>query len=403
LIDEYDYPIVEQLENPELATEIRKTLRSFYNVLKGVESFRGFTFITGVTEFGQNSIFAFLNNLNDLTFDPEYSTVCGFTLHEFDSLFLGHMETLLECFKSEEALPREATVADLRGLILDWYDGYSWDGETRVLNPWSILNVLDNKNFSDYWVQSGCFPSFLAQSLRSERSKFNLFKAKKTLNRRFNPFGLDKDLDPFSILFQSGYLTFDRVEFKYGDELYFLKIPNLEVKSCFVPVVFSLNPPTRVMSAKKQAEAMVSSLFNLDVTGFQDSFGKFIGFFYPDYREVDAPYFRRLFEAAMVFADRDFQKKAPLGQGRYAYILKAPDETRFAIDINHSRLTEKEREKGLNPHSKIKKMANDSIKRMGPKKIDPIFKVPGRDFHKVAVVVNEKAEVFCLIQKEEFS
>jgi hypothetical protein len=145
LIDEYDAPILSQLDNPAQAEKIRKRLQLFYGVLKQKEKIRGFSFVTGVTRFVKTSIFSGLNNLIDLTLNKKYATICGFTLEELDSFFAEHLEAMLANFKARGVLPQvltpEATAVDLRRLILEWYDGYSWDGETRVLNPWAILNA----------------------------------------------------------------------------------------------------------------------------------------------------------------------------------------------------------------------------------------------------------------------
>ncbi|MDR1657798.1 MAG: AAA family ATPase, partial [Deltaproteobacteria bacterium] len=129
LIDEYDAPILSELGNPQLADNIRKCLRIFYLVLKDIETFRGFTFITGVTKFAQASIFSALNNLVDITLDDQYASICGFTEAEFNSLFPEYMEAMLESLKAAGTRPPEETLTDLKQSITDWYDSYTWDGQ----------------------------------------------------------------------------------------------------------------------------------------------------------------------------------------------------------------------------------------------------------------------------------
>ncbi|MDR2142023.1 MAG: AAA family ATPase, partial [Deltaproteobacteria bacterium] len=155
LIDEYDAPIIRHLDQPERANQVRKILQQFYSALKHAEKDRGFTFITGVTKFTKASIFSALNNLVDLTLDDDYANICGFTLEEFDALFQDHLVETLGYFKSKADWATEWAIADLRREILAWYDGYSWDGKSRVLNPWSVLNFFRSNSFSNYWYNSG--------------------------------------------------------------------------------------------------------------------------------------------------------------------------------------------------------------------------------------------------------
>jgi hypothetical protein len=170
LIDEYDKPIQDNIDNPDLAEAIRKTLMNFYGVLKAVEG-RGFTFITGVTKFTHTSIFSELNDLYDLTLSGKYSDICGLTINELDTLFQEYMEQALETLNADDVLADGAKMADLRKLILDWYDGYSWDGKTRVLNPWSILHFSENGQFDDYWPQTGV-PSFIANFVKTGKMSY---------------------------------------------------------------------------------------------------------------------------------------------------------------------------------------------------------------------------------------
>ncbi|MDR0547961.1 MAG: AAA family ATPase, partial [Deltaproteobacteria bacterium] len=101
LIDEYDAPILEQMNTPALAEAIRAKLHSFYNCLKSSKDTLGFTFITGVAKFAKVSLFSSLNHLIDLTLDKDYADICGFTLPEFDALFADHLENSLKSLKED--------------------------------------------------------------------------------------------------------------------------------------------------------------------------------------------------------------------------------------------------------------------------------------------------------------
>jgi hypothetical protein len=136
LIDEYDAPILNEITNEGLASEIRKILESFYSVLKDAAKYLRFVFLTGVTKFSQTSIFSGANQLIDISLAPDYANICGFTLDEFEELFPDHMNEVLLNLKKKKLYPVDSTIADLKSEILTTYDGYSWDGETRVLNHW---------------------------------------------------------------------------------------------------------------------------------------------------------------------------------------------------------------------------------------------------------------------------
>ncbi|MDR2443893.1 MAG: AAA family ATPase [Deltaproteobacteria bacterium] len=309
LIDEYDAPILNKIEKPELAEEIRDTLKKFYLVLKDEERIRGFTLITGITLVGgvvknANSFNSpGLNNLYDLTLKPEYSTICGFTIEEFDSLFSKHMEAMLVQFKADGIMPKEATLTDIRQLILNYYDGYSWDGQTSVLNPWSILNAFKVKMLGNYWWQTGGVPSFLKQLVHSGDISFSHSNSEVSITNSCNVLELGDQLEPTPVLFQSGYLTVERVKKNISSAYYFLKIPNIEVRVFLIHIVLSLEQIINPLRAMKQAEAMLNSLINLESKGFEDSFMAFIGCFYPNdsaKNKEEKGYFQRLLQAAVL-------------------------------------------------------------------------------------------------------
>ncbi|MDR0621314.1 MAG: AAA family ATPase, partial [Deltaproteobacteria bacterium] len=144
LIDEYDYPIQDVIGDLTQADKNRATLHDFYSSLKSLAD-RGKThviLVTGVSKFAQTSLFSAFNNLDDLTMDPRYNAICGFTLEEFEDYFSDYLPEVLEYNTSNGFLPEMTTVADLKKTILDYYDGYSWNGIDRILNPFSLVKML---------------------------------------------------------------------------------------------------------------------------------------------------------------------------------------------------------------------------------------------------------------------
>jgi hypothetical protein len=162
LIDEYDAPIQAQIADISKANINRQVLHDFYSALKASQD-RGMLqvlFVTGVTKFAQASIFSVFNILADLTLEADYNGVCGFTMEEFDAYFAEYLPGILEYQKSKGRFGPSASDLDLKSKIMDYYDGYSWDGERRVLNPYSLIKFLQGKRFKPFWFSTGT-PTFL--------------------------------------------------------------------------------------------------------------------------------------------------------------------------------------------------------------------------------------------------
>ncbi|MFP3159634.1 MAG: AAA family ATPase, partial [Hydrogenobaculum sp.] len=136
LIDEYDKPILDVIEDIEKARRNRDILKKFFEMLKPSDPYLKLVFLTGVSRFSKVSIFSGLNQLNDITIDPNFATVCGYTQSELESVF----EDRLKDFDKEK--------------IKQWYNGYSWLGES-VYNPFDILLLFDKKMFKPYWFETG--------------------------------------------------------------------------------------------------------------------------------------------------------------------------------------------------------------------------------------------------------
>lgn len=158
LIDEYDKPLLQAMQNEALLDEYRTTLKAFYGVLKSSDRYLRFAFLTGVTKFAQVSVFSDLNQLQDISLWYDYATVCGITREELISTF--HPE--LEVLGRANDTTYEETVDEMTRM----YDGYHFHpaGE-GVFNPFSVLNALKAKEFNDYWFQTGT-PTFLVELLK---------------------------------------------------------------------------------------------------------------------------------------------------------------------------------------------------------------------------------------------
>jgi hypothetical protein len=218
LIDEYDKPIIDFIQKREIAAENREILKNFYSAVKAADEYLKFVFLTGVSKFSKVSVFSGLNNLTDITLDDRYAVIAGYTQAELEFYFQDHLKML----------PQSISLS----MIKDWYNGYSWDGQQFVYNPYSILNLFDQLKVENYWFTSGT-PTFLMDIIRENRSNIMDFEEITVSREIFDNFDVEH-IETESILFQTGYLTIKKIFQKDGMKRYILSYPNQEVKHSFV-------------------------------------------------------------------------------------------------------------------------------------------------------------------------
>ena len=264
LVDEYDKPIIKHLDDVGLAESNRGVLSSFYQVLKGSDKYLRFVFLTGVSKFSKTSIFSELNNLTDLTLSPKFAKICGHTQEELEKCFKGYIDE----FTSEYNVSRDVFLA----LIKDWYNGYSWDGENFLYNPYSILNFFETGEFNNYWFDTGS-PTFLIDLIMNNPKNINTFLNPETkIAGSFPSFDLEK-IDLNTILLQSGYLTIKNKKAVLGKlPEYSLDIPNKEVHDSFYSHLLSYFTNISDGSIQPMAEDMLNYIINGDEDNLTKSF-----------------------------------------------------------------------------------------------------------------------------------
>lgn len=222
LIDEYDKPIIDYIDNIPVAIENRDILKNFYSCLKGLDEHIHFLFLTGVSKFSKVSIFSDLNHLNDITLDYEYATLLGYTEKEIEINFSDYLRSVIE--RSKLSLPT------LNNLIKKWYNGYCWhSSKERVYNPFSILNFFSKKEFENFWFATGT-PTFLINFIKNQKKLPEQLEFKTVTNLFFEKFEIE-NLDIFSLMFQTGYLTINK---KTEEGNFILSFPNYEVRNSFL-------------------------------------------------------------------------------------------------------------------------------------------------------------------------
>lgn len=224
LVDEYDKPLLETVDRPELLETYRGDLRAFYSNLKSQDAHIRFAMLTGVTRFGQLSIFSDMNNLEDISMLEEYSGICGVTDEELHE----HMRQNVE----ELASRRGITVSEAFESLRRNYDGYHFspEGSPDIYNPFSLLNALKKKEFGDYWYRTGT-PTFLIRMIRSRQLSLQRLGDVEISRSAVENVSFDMGSSLIPVLYQTGYLTIRG--FRPEVDILRLGFPNREVEQGF--------------------------------------------------------------------------------------------------------------------------------------------------------------------------
>ena len=218
LIDEYDKPMLDNIDDMELAQQMLKQLRGFYSIIKAADEHLHFVMLTGVSKFSKVSIFSGLNNLKDISLDPQYASICGYTEDDLNEVFAQHLQ----------GVDREQ--------LRQWYNGYNFLGDKLVYNPHDILHFIDRSQsfgepqFDNYWFESGT-PTFVVDLLARDQILPQQLEPQNVGRELIDSCPIDK-LELRTVLFQSGYFTIDAVDRSDPEAItYKLVCPNHSVRS----------------------------------------------------------------------------------------------------------------------------------------------------------------------------
>ena len=229
IIDEYDKPIIDYIHECAGEKEAdgcqadinRKILKYFYSVLKDLDRYIKFFFVTGVSKFSRVSIFSDLNNLTDITLHNDYSQIVGFTKDEIEHNFPEYIKSTADVYKD--------IYPDIMPEIKKWYDGYSWDGRNFVYNPVSLMTFFSKREFGNYWFDTGT-PTFLMELISKQRKTIYDIKNYITSASTLDKFDFT-NININSLLFQTGYLTIKHKDIR--TRRITLDYPNAEVEEAF--------------------------------------------------------------------------------------------------------------------------------------------------------------------------
>ena len=313
LIDEYDAPILQNLEKREGLADIRDILRSFYGTLKANSRYLRFVFLTGVTRFARTSLFSGLNNLNDISHEPEFSDLTGFTDAELDTALRPYIEAMAQAqCQSPNAVRQE---------LHRWYDGYLFakDG-IRVYNPYSTLHCLDKQRFANYWADSGT-PTFLTHLIKGARTRVQELVGQNA--RDIGTAYYDWEHPNLqAVMFQTGYLTLQPVA-ETGK--YVTVFPNQEVEQTFLTsllMAYAQEPS----AARAALDALTTALQASDYAAFVTQFNALLALIPYEIHIRRHEYYQSLLH--LTFTLMGFQTGSEISthQARMDTIVELPDK-----------------------------------------------------------------------------
>lgn len=314
LVDEYDKPMLQAINDDKLQENFRNTLKAFYSVLKTQDQYIKFAFLTGVTKFGKVSVFSDLNNLVDISMDERYQDICGISEKEIHEYFEDGILRLSERYHSSY----DDTCVQMRKR----YDGYHFvENGIGIYNPFSLLNTFSTGKYGSYWFETGT-PTFLVSLLQRDHFYLADLTEQQVTADFLN--SIDSiDRSPIPIMYQSGYLTikdYDE-EFKF----YTLGFPNEEVEEGFINFLL----PFYTHTASGEGPMFIGNFVKDLRQGKPDGFMKRIQvmFYDTDYKIVgDAElYFQNAFYIVTKLLGFFTEVERTISDGRIDMIVKTKD------------------------------------------------------------------------------
>ena len=257
LVDEYDKPLLQTIDDPKAQESIRRKLKPFYSVLKTMDEYIQFAFLTGVTKFGKVSVFSDLNHLMDLSLDKDYVDICGISERELRQYFDEGVAELA----AANSMTKEECYTRLRHC----YDGYHFQPDTiGIYNPFSLLNTLARLQFKDYWFETGT-PTILVRQLQKTDYPLEDLTREEITTDTLNCIDVMNE-NPLPLIYQSGYLTIKSYDARF--DVYTLGFPNKEVEEGFVKFIYPFYAPKTKSKSAFSVTAFVREIEAGDAEGF---------------------------------------------------------------------------------------------------------------------------------------
>ena len=321
LVDEYDKPILDALDDQELARANRDYLRGFYGVVKDSAEHVRFVFVTGITMFSKVSLFSGLNNLWDISLDPRFATLCGYTDGDLDEVFAPELPGLD------------------RDEIRRWYNGYHWGGGERLYNPFDVLLLFGRREFRSWWFETGS-PTFLYRTLMEKGVSPLELENRVSEADLLSTFDVG-DIGVDALLFQAGYLTIAGEERVGPENLYTLDYPNMEVRQSLNRGLLRHAADGRRLVAAAEGKDLCRLLAENDFEGFADGLrALFAGIPYGWHADAGPARYEAWY-AGMLYAcfqsiGADVRAEEPSSRGRADMVLRHGGQV-FVLEFKMAR------------------------------------------------------------------
>ena len=337
LIDEYDAPMLDSIANRELQDYIRERIRNLFSPLKAQEKYLRFVFLTGISKFSQLSVFSEINNLQQITFNPDYEAVCGITEEELLTQMKGDIEQLtrdLNNFYKRWGI--HYSYDDVVAKLKEMYDGYHFSDQfTDIYCPWSLVKAFSDGRINKYWFSTGT-PTMLINVMRMHGTSMQQLEGISVDMERFDA-PTERIVDPIPVLFQSGYLTLkDYNPFK---QKYALGFPNGEVREGFAKSLYKYYMVDYVGSDGALGNAF-QDLLSKEIT--IEQFIELVRQWYAGIpysitdRNQNEQLYQSLIYAALVGFGADVQAEDMTSDGRMDIALRLPDVI-YIIELKYGK------------------------------------------------------------------
>ena len=389
LIDEYDKPILDHIDNFEVADANRQVIKGFYGILKSMDPYLRSTFITGVSKFTKTSLFSELNNFFDITLTEEYSNICGVAIEELGEYFGEHIVSLsaLESFKQ---------YGNLRDEILAWYDGYSWDGKTRAINPFSLISFFMQKRFAGYWFASGS-PKFLIDLIKKKPGDYT-----NLTNMELSEYMLDMaELGKIAVepmLFQAGYLTVKETIQTRGSPAYRVGMPNFEVREAFnLNVVSALTENDEVRTGRMRLD-IDRALQAGDLQRMLEALRSFFASIPYNLHIEQEAYYHSVFYAMMSALGFDMDVEVSVSKGRIDAALELGDKA-YVMEFKYKKCPP-----GASAAEKqklSKEALDEAMRQIGDRGYSAKYKGSGKDVYQAAFAFLGRGDIEMRVERIE--
>lgn len=311
LIDEYDKPILDHINDVPTAYAMRDAIRSVYDTIKGLDEHLRAVFVTGVTKFAKTSVFSGMNNLNDISFSEISASLLGYTQEEIMHYFPEYIQSIAD----KEHVSHDEILKTMK----EWYNGYQFSEKlVRVYNPFSIHYYLSKQKLANYWFQSGT-PTFLIHLIKKQYIDLENLADEELKIDQLSTFELD-NIPLIPLLFQAGYLTVDIYNQKTNR--FTLKYPNHEVEESFTKCIVSALTYAPMINVDSAAGQLIKSLKTNNIDQFCSILQSLLAYIPYNLHIKKEAYYHSLFQFLMCLLILETQSEVLTNNGRIDTVIQ---------------------------------------------------------------------------------